>query len=88
MSLSRLNYDKMHRCPTWSGGGWTYARDVAGKCDASFASFMYARPHWRWRFIRCPKCQVTCLPYVTRWLDPAWLRWRLSRHYRAIYRRH
>lgn len=27
---SRSDYDKYHRCPGWSGGGWTLAKE--GKC--------------------------------------------------------
>jgi hypothetical protein len=70
--VSRLDYDKAHRCPTWSGGGW---RGSDRHCDGSFASFIYERRHWRWRFTRCHQCDVVCLPYVTRWLDPSWLWW-------------
>jgi hypothetical protein len=53
-------------------------------CDASFAAFMYERTHWPWRFTRCPKCGVICLPHVTRWADPTWLHWYFGRR-RRIY---
>ncbi|HEY1705497.1 MAG TPA: hypothetical protein VGG75_37910 [Trebonia sp.] len=82
MRLSRLHYDKPHRCPTWAGPGWSYG-DYE-KCGASFASFMYKRRAWQWRFTRCPSCGVLCLPHVTRWADPAWLWWYL-RDRRKLY---
>ena len=82
MKLSRLNYDKVHRCPSWSGAGWHAG--FGNECDASFASFIYERRAWKWRFTRCPQCRVLCLPYVTRWADPSWLHWYLGRR-RWIY---
>lgn len=84
MRISRLNYDKMHRCPSWSGGGWRSGPDKSACEGASFASFIYDRPAWKWRFTRCPQCRTLCLPYVTRWADLTWLRWRATA-YRRIY---
>lgn len=80
--VSRLNYDKAHRCPAWSGGGWRPGPDDS-ECSASFASFLYGRRAWQWRFTRCRQCAVLCLPLVTRWLDPSWLRWYAVRRRRT-----
>ncbi len=85
MRISRLNYDKVWRCPSWSGGGWTRGDD-AGTCSASFASFYFERSHPRWRFTRCPECGVICLPDVTRWADPTYLWWYFGQR-RRIYNR-
>jgi hypothetical protein len=76
--VSRLNYDKPHRCPGWAGAGESHVwakkwwRIIASCPGQSFAGFLYDLPHWRWRFIRCPSCGVLCLPWVTRKLDPTW----------------
>lgn len=80
LRLTRLSYDKPHRCPAWSCSGWH--DKFSSECDASFASFIYERRAWNWRFTHCPQCGVRCLPYVTRWLDPSWLRWYLGRRRR------
>lgn len=77
--LSRLNYDKVWRCPGWSGGGWRPSPDPPRCPGASFARFIYDRPAWKWRFTRCPACGIVCLPIVTRWLDPAYWRWLATR---------
>lgn len=77
MRVCRLNYDKAHRCPTWSGPAWKAGSHEG--CNGSFASFMYERRAWAWRFTRCPQCRVLCLPYVTRRLDWTWWQWRASR---------
>lgn len=95
MRLSRLNYDKVHRCPTWSGGGWKPANGKHEyECSASFAQFIYYKKGthaisrtWPWRFTRCPRCRVLCLPFVTRWADLSWLGWRYGPEYRRIYGR-
>lgn len=84
IQISRLNYDKPHRCPTWSGGGWRNGDAADPRCTASFASFMYRRTAWKWRPVQCRRCGLVCLPYVTRWLDPTWLWWYFGRR-RKIY---
>lgn len=33
---------------------------------------------WAWRFNRCAICGLLVLPYMVRWIDPAWLRYRVS----------
>jgi hypothetical protein len=86
MRLSRLNYDKQHRCPGWSGGGWRRGPEPSRCPGGSFASFMYERSHWNWRFTRCPQCGLLCLPFVTRWADPSWLRWYHGKR-RKVYRK-
>ena len=73
MRLSRLNYDKVWRCPGWSGGAWRPGPDPAQCEGASFASFYFERKLSWLRFTRCPGCGIVCLPLVTRWADPAYL---------------
>jgi hypothetical protein len=84
--FSRPCYDKYHRCPGWAGGGWKYAKE--SRCDGGYITWTYydveherriPRPWYLWRFNRCPKCRVIVLPYMSRWLDPTWLMWKLER---------
>jgi len=75
MRVSRPCYDKYHRCPGWAGGGLKYAK--ADRCPGHGYVRTYGetrmRRLWKWRFHRCDKCGVIVLPYMTRWLDPAWI---------------
>jgi hypothetical protein len=81
MYIRRHNYDKPWRCPGWSGGGWRYAgrlRCPNGSLDIYNRPLRKeARDHWR--LSRCSKCDVRAIPYVTRWLDPTYLWFRLKR---------
>lgn len=76
MYLSRCCYDKPWRCPGWAGGGMHYA--AVQRCDGGQLD-IYADPSMKksahWRFGRCSRCDVRALPFVTRWVDPAWLAW-------------
>jgi hypothetical protein len=74
--VSRPCYDKFHRCPGWAGGGLRYAR--VRRCDNGYIETGHVRL-WKWRLYRCPKCRVIVLPYMTRWLDWRWLRYRAER---------
>lgn len=74
--ISRPNYDKRHRCPGWSGGGWVSAR--YDQCDNGYIKIDYDSRWWPWRFHRCTRCTVLVLPDVVRWLDPTWLLWWIS----------
>lgn len=75
LNVSRPCYDKFSRCPGWAGGGIRYPR--VDQCDNGRIMVDYEDPHWRWRWQRCDKCNVLVLPYMTRWLDPGWWKWRL-----------
>jgi hypothetical protein len=103
VKLSRANYDKAHRCPSWSGaafkyprgarrltcdGGSVYAAPYPGRLPEGVLAgrYLYAHP---FRFGHCTRCDITVLPLATRWLDPAylwfkletannWLPWRLT----------
>jgi hypothetical protein len=97
--ISRLNYDKVHRCPSWAGSGfscvWTGYRYDAGEveCNGSFAPLggIYYdldgnnRKHWQWRFVKCNQCGIICLPYITRWLDPSYLKWKVEKFFQRLY---
>jgi hypothetical protein len=82
MRLSRPNYDKPHRCPGWSGGGWTGAtgdRCEGGSIRTALANDQPQRAGYpgehRWRFGHCTTCDIVTWPVVIRWLDPTWLKW-------------
>ena len=74
MRISRLDYDKPHRCPRRTGPAFRYSRETY--CETGFIRDIYNGFYprtWRWRFARCDSCDVVTLPYVTRWLDPTWV---------------
>lgn len=91
--ISRPCYDKAHRCPGWAGGGMRYAstdlcpdggrvavppsrRDPIEAHDPAWpGTHPGAAPL---RLARCNACPVIVLPYAVRWVDPTWLRWRVS----------
>jgi hypothetical protein len=75
--ISRPCYDKMHRCPGWAGGGWKCPK--VDRCDNGRINIDYDKRFWTWRFWSCDNCNVLILPYVTRWLDPTWVWWKITR---------
>ena len=76
--VSRPCYDKFHRCPGWAGGGMRFAR--VETCRDGYVR-LYDEdgmlPLWKWRLAVCdnPDCTVLVLPYLVRWVDPAWLKY-------------
>lgn len=89
MRISRPCYDKMHRCPGWSGGGIHSAKVT--RCEGGYISYYTTTPGshqvkrlWKWRLNRCPKCGVVVLPYAVRYLDWGWYRWQQDRAVRAV----
>ena len=77
--VSRPCYDKFRRCPGWAGGGARYAK--VRRCDNGYIRYYDdngTQRLWMWRLHRCPKCGVIVLPYLVRWGDWRWWRWRLS----------
>lgn len=93
MRFSRPCYDKFHRCPGWNGGGIHSAKIT--RCEGGYLGLHYEKRAWRWRFTSCPVCGVIVLPYMVRWLDPAyWWRWKrtewldAARDYRNERRNH
>lgn len=85
--LSRQCYDKFWRCPGWVGGGFRASKRhrcngggllVPGSWNKEHTAALPDDRWWKWRWYRCRKdCGVIALPYVTRWLDPTWLRWKV-----------
>lgn len=87
MRFSRSNYDKAHRCPGWSGGGWISAEQR--RCPSGYITYGITRAemehiidgHWwakyprAYHFGQCTMCDVVVWPLFTRWLDPTWLKW-------------
>lgn len=69
--FSRPCYDKFHRCPGWAGGGMRHAK--RSRCDGgSLARVIDFTRRWKWRLHTCPLCGVIVLPYMVRYVDPAW----------------
>lgn len=80
MRMSRMCYDKSHRCPGWAGGGMKCAK--VSRCDNGRIRTRvpyvgvpgeFEVPHAKpWRFGYCNACDVVTWPSVTRWLDWHW----------------
>ena len=79
--IMRVNYDKPHRCPTWSGPGWKGGK---GECESgSFSRVFYEEEYYQnkkpeWRFHTCESCGVVVLPEVLKNLDPTWWKHRMG----------
>lgn len=93
--VSRPCYDKFHRCPGWAGGGMRYAK--TRRCDNGYISYYNEKRTdrlWVWRLYRCPKCRVIVLPYMIRWADISWWKFKVRMWYsdweyeRSIRERH
>jgi hypothetical protein len=85
--LSRPCYDKPHRCPGSSGGGWKFPK--VDQCLGGYITFgmsyreyadldcdglefrRYPRP---FALGQCNRCDVRVLPFWTRKLSPFWWR--------------
>lgn len=76
MRIMRRCYDKPHRCPGWAGGGWHYPKD--GKVICGGGSLRHYTLG-RWLPERHPACGTWALPIWTKWLDPEWWRFVISR---------
>lgn len=84
MRISRPCYDKWWRCPGWAGPGFRYPKHE-GRCDNgnighTCPAWVEGRPRWAswaWHFHRCPVCRVIVLPYVVRYVDWTWWRFRV-----------
>lgn len=80
MRISRLCYDKPHRCPGWAGGGMHYAEvdrcGWHGRVDVyPLDSDGYGHPAAGWRafwFGACDSCGVRTLPWFTRKFSIPW----------------
>lgn len=85
--LSRLCYDKAHRCPGWAGGGGRSAqrdRCENGRIEVrlpitpervleALEGGINAHPAAHpFRFGHCTECAVLTLPWATRNLDPTY----------------
>jgi len=87
MKIMRVNYDKPHRCPTWSGPGWSGGK---GECaGGSFARVFHEEEYHQrkrpeWRFHTCESCGVVVLPEVLKNLDPTWWTHRIRVRVRNI----
>lgn len=69
---TRLNFDKMHRCPSWSGPAFRGPVRNSRECDGgSVPIFDIREDHpmtWMLRTSACPKCGVRTLPYALIYL--------------------
>lgn len=80
--VSRPCYDKFHRCPGWAGGGMRYAK--VRRCNNGYIGHWNREGLlrlWAWRLYRCPKCRVIVLPYMIRWLDISWWKFKIRMWY-------
>lgn len=78
MRVSRKNYDKYHRCPSWSGAGWGGRGDDL--CSSGSVALDYEDRFWRFKTHRCKVCNILTLPQVLRWLEwkTYWYEFRFS----------
>ena len=83
MRLSLLNYDKVRRCPTWSGPS-LYGPNpkYEDSCHNGFIPLTkedgYMKPLWKFRFFQCPECKVVTLPYYVLALTPSVIWFKLT----------
>lgn len=70
MIILRTDYDKPHRCPAWSGPGYSYTD--SSTCDGGLIDRFYAKKWWAFRIHR-HDCGALILPDVLRWLE--WRTW-------------
>jgi hypothetical protein len=75
--ISRPCYNKSHRCPGWAGGGIHRAK--VDRCPSGGYINAYGERAWKWRFHTCQICDVLVLPYMVRWIDPAYIwHWKIK----------
>lgn len=74
MTVMRANYDKLHRCPGWSGGGWD-GIDVPVCAGKTSAAGIYERRLWAVRPYTHEECGTLILPSALRWFEPQTYRW-------------
>lgn len=76
--VMRMNYDKHHRCPAWSGPAWVF-RDNKD-CEGGSITIDYDRWWWGIRPYFHKPCGTLVLPYHSRWFEwrtYRWLAWRM-----------
>jgi hypothetical protein len=80
--ISRPCWNKPHRCPGWTGGGYKYPKN--SRCDngristkpriiriGNFEPYETDHPGSNsWRIGKCNKCNVVTIPWALRYLDP------------------
>lgn len=83
MKIAQSDYDKPHRCPGWSGSGWTYnKRDWCddpqmpegwSRWGRDMPNSIYGTRLWFLRVHRTACCGTYVLPYSLVWLN--WRTW-------------
>lgn len=68
MRVMRANYDKPHRCPTWSGPALVWSNTDA-QCESGSIQMGYEKRFWSFKVNRCGKCGVYVLPVILHWFD-------------------
>lgn len=78
MKIMRSNYDKVRRCPGWSGPAWKASEEI---CPGGMLIDWYEYPYKvaQWRFMKCERCGTIVLPNVLKWLDYTWWQWMIER---------
>jgi len=83
MKISRPDFNKPKRCPTWAGPGWGRKRiKRSGNCEA-LININYEDKLWRYKLQKCDSCGVIVLPFNLRYLD--WYTWYLKAIYFRIH---
>lgn len=74
-----MDYDKPHRCPSWSGAGWKdQPEGTFPPCDGGSVPVWPMRDNhrftWQFRTVTCPKCGVMVLQHALVVLTGHWWR--------------
>jgi hypothetical protein len=85
--IARCDYNKPHRCPGWSGAGWTFNRH--DWCDGvASRRWLHDRDRdyqglWWLRVRKTACCGTYVLPHILVWLD--WRTWTPHRVVKGVW---
>lgn len=68
MRFAQCNYDKPHRCPGWSGSGWTLNKRNRCIGGTTWLGDPYSR-FWYLKVRRTACCGTYVLPHALVWLN-------------------
>lgn len=72
MRIMRSDYNKAHRCPSWSGPGWVWRKNYG--CENGYIkSRAWGKWYAPFEFARCSECDVITLPLFLQWFE--WRTW-------------
>ena len=81
MRIARCDYDKPHRCPGWSGTGWTYnKRDFCDGGSPRWAkeedAYRGSSLMWEFKVRKTVCCGTYVLPHFLVWFEPHTYAWK------------